>query len=94
MRWVSPSKTKEFPILGFGERVSPSKTKKVPIDEKDAVKGVLLVFYAAEYFWGGAGQISTGSWSKTAAPLRAKFRGIKQGGYPENPGIPAKIYKI
>ena len=43
---------------------------------------------------GGGGQISTGSWAKTAAPLRAKFRGIKQGGYPENPGIPAKIYKI
>ncbi len=31
---------------------------------------------------------------KTVAPLRVKFRGIKQGGYPENPGIPAKIYKI
>ena len=43
---------------------------------------------------GGAGQISTGVRAKTAAPLRVKFRGIKQGGYPENPGIPAKIYKI
>jgi len=34
VRWVSPSKTKEIPNLGFGERVSPSKTKEVPIDEK------------------------------------------------------------
>ena len=39
---------------------------------------------------GGAGQISTGARAKTAAPLRAKFRGIAQGGYLENAGLNAK----
>ena len=29
---------------------------------------------------GGAGQISTGVWAKTAAPLRANFRGINRVG--------------
>ena len=29
---------------------------------------------------GGAGQISTAAWAKTAAPLRANFRGINRPG--------------
>ena len=38
------------------------------------------MFCVAEYYWGGAGQISTGKRLKTAAPLRASFRGINRPG--------------
>ena len=40
---------------------------------------------------GGAGQISTGAWAKTAAPLRVKNRRIRQGGYPRSVGTPANF---
>jgi len=97
--WIISSHTGEIRRCSGTRRTGNRFAKSVTIGKRDWKISVLNI--GTNYYAkmpanprGGAGQISTGIWAKTAAPLRVKFRGIKQGGYPENPGIPAKIYKI
>ena len=62
----------------------------------NSLKGDKIVYIHEECFGGAVGANLPPRLlpPKTAAPLHAKKRGIRQGGYPENPAIAAKVYMI